>query len=53
MIELIWNGEEGKLQITKEFVLEQKIVKLDALQDWITELTELYDGILSEGESND
>jgi hypothetical protein len=53
MIELIWNGEGGKLQITKEFVLEHKIVKLDALQDWIIELTELYDGILEEGKDDE
>jgi hypothetical protein len=53
MIELIWDGEEGKLQITKEFVIAHKMIKLDALVDWIADLKELYDGILTEGKIND
>jgi len=48
MMELEWDNEvgEGKLKITKEFVISHRIVQLDALQDWIYELTDLYDTLL-------
>ena len=58
MMELEWDNEsgEGKVKITKEFVISHRIVQLDALQDWIYELTDLYDTLLGEqfiGEENE
>jgi hypothetical protein len=57
-MELEWDNEsgEGKVKITKEFVISHRIVQLDALQDWIYELTDLYDTLLGEqfiGEENE
>jgi len=48
MIKLIWNEEEGKggVVIDKEFVTAPRIVQLDALVDWMTELKEIYESML-------
>ena len=48
MIKLIWNEEEGEggVVIDKEFVTAHRIVQLDALVDWITELKEIYESML-------
>jgi len=58
MIELDWDHEtgEGSLKINKQFVISHRIVQLDALQDWIFELTDLYETMLGEqflGEENE
>jgi len=54
---LEWDNEsgEGKLRISKEFVISHRMVQLDALKDWIFELTDLYETMLGEefiGEEN-
>jgi hypothetical protein len=48
MIKLIWNEEEGEggVVIDKEFVTAPRIVQLDALVDWMTELKEIYESML-------
>ena len=43
MIELVWTGDVGELRIKKEFVTADVMIQLDGLQDWITELQELYE----------
>jgi hypothetical protein len=49
MITLTWNGEEGKLQISKDFVISPRMVQLDGLVDWIAELQDIYDALLRKG----
>ena len=58
MIELAWDHEtgEGSVKFSKDFVISHRIVQLDALQDWIFELTDLYETMLGEqfiGEENE
>ena len=53
MITLIWNGEEGKLQISKEFVVADRMVQLDGLVDWMAELQDLYEFMLAERRQHD
>ena len=50
MIKLIWNEEEGEggVVINKEFVTAPRIVQLDALVDWMTELKEIYESMLEQ-----
>jgi hypothetical protein len=50
MIKLIWNEEEGEggVVIDKEFVTAPRIVQLDALVDWMTELKEIYESMLEQ-----
>jgi hypothetical protein len=49
MIEIFWNGEEGELTFTQEFVSSYKIVKLDLLADAQAALQEIYKSMLKEG----
>ena len=58
MIQLDWDHDtgEGSVKISKHFVISHRVVQLDALQDWIFELTEIYDTMLGEqfiGEENE
>jgi hypothetical protein len=50
MIELVWNDEEGKVLIKKEFLMEHRIVQLDALVDWIAELQTIYNSMTANHE---
>ena len=50
MIELDWDHDsgEGSVKISKEFTISNRMLQLDALKDWIYELTEIYDVLLGE-----
>lgn len=52
MIELKWNYQtgEGFLVIDKSFKDAEKIVKLDALVDWMAELQEVYESMVAKDE---
>jgi len=52
MIELVWNYEEGEGQvlIKKEFLMEHRVVRLDAMVDWIAELQIIYNSMVSKNE---
>jgi hypothetical protein len=50
MIELVWNDEEGQVLIKKEFLMEHRVVQLDALVDWIAELQTIYNSMTANHE---
>jgi hypothetical protein len=52
MIELIWNNEEGEGQVVikKEFLMEHRVVQLDAMVDWISELQMIYNEMVKKDE---
>ena len=52
MIELVWNYEEGEGQvlIKKEFLMEHRVVQLDAMVDWIAELQTIYNSMTANHE---
>lgn len=52
MIELVWNDKEGEGQvlIKKDFLMEHKVVQLDALVDWMAELQKIYNSMVSKDE---
>lgn len=48
MATLVWEEEygEGSVELVEEFTDENTITQLDALQDWIDALTNLYNETL-------
>ena len=52
MIELVWNNEEGEGQVVikKEFLTEHRVVQLDAMVDWISELQMIYNEMVKKDE---
>jgi hypothetical protein len=42
MLDLVWNGDAGEVKINKQFLVADRMVQLDGLQDWIYELQDLY-----------
>jgi hypothetical protein len=48
MIEIFWNGEEGEMTFTQEFVASHRIVRLDLLVDAQAALQDLYKSMLKE-----
>jgi hypothetical protein len=50
MIELVWNDEEGKVLIKKDFLMEHRVVQLDALVDWMAELQTIYNSMVEKNE---
>ena len=48
MIKLVWNNmsEEGEVKVSTEFKNAYEMLKLDALQDWIAALEEMYHEIM-------
>jgi hypothetical protein len=42
MLDLVWNGDVGEIKINKHFLVADRMVQLDGLQDWIYELQDLY-----------
>jgi hypothetical protein len=48
MINLNWNSikEEGTVSLLKDFKMEDSILQIDALNDWIVELTDLRETLL-------
>jgi hypothetical protein len=48
MINLNWNSikEEGTVSLLKDFKMEDSILQIDALNDWIGELTDLRETLL-------
>ena len=50
MIELVWNDEEGQVLIKKDFLMEHRVVQLDALVDWIAELQTIYNSMVTKDE---
>jgi hypothetical protein len=42
MLDLVWNGDAGEVKINKHFLVADRMVQLDGLQDWIYELQDLY-----------
>ena len=50
MMELTWDPDtgQGEVKINKDFVISHRIVQLDALQDWIFELQDIYNTMLGE-----
>jgi hypothetical protein len=51
MISLTWDERsgdgEGKVRIQKNFLKEHRITQLDGLKDWIGELTNIYEDMLT------
>jgi len=41
-----WKTEEGTVNLSKEFKTADSILQIDALDDWIAELTELREVLL-------
>ena len=50
MIKLTWDAEkgEGEVKIEKEFLFTHRMVQLDALVDWIAELSDIYQEMMKE-----
>ena len=53
MATLVWEEEygEGSVELVEEFTDENTITQLDALQDWIDALTNLYSETLENFET--
>ena len=49
MIDLIWDDDEGegKIKVQAKFEKANDVVQIDSLNDWILQLTELRDKLLS------
>ena len=52
MIKLHWDYEKGEgcVELSKSFVDADKVIKLDALVDWIEILKETYKGLVEKNE---
>jgi hypothetical protein len=50
MIKLKWTGDEGKVLVDQNFTDAPFMVKVDALQDWIADLTSIYKDLLEKSD---
>lgn len=42
-----WTDEEGHVRLSKEFMQQDSILQIDALNDWIYELENIRDGLMN------
>lgn len=44
-----WNNGEGEIKLPARFLSESELFQADVLQDWIEQLTELYEQAIGPG----
>lgn len=44
---LTWDGDEGHAKLAPEFHMTHRVAQIDALTDWIAQLTETYNVLLA------